>query len=159
MHVCRLPWKKSTHHKKPVHFTLDLNILSHVKVYTKIDLHGAHNLVRIWKGDEWKMTIKTRYGHFEYVMMPFGLVNGSTIFQRWWMMSFVSIWMILWSATSTTSSFFRRTWQTMNAMYVLFSKKIEKLVFMIIREMWIPSIWGGNLGLYYFWRWCLLQPS
>jgi hypothetical protein len=29
-----------------------LDQLSHTKVYTKIDLCGAYNLVCIWKGDE-----------------------------------------------------------------------------------------------------------
>jgi hypothetical protein len=44
-------------------------------MYTKIDLHETHNLVRIEKGDEWKMMFKMRYGHFEYVVMPFGLTK------------------------------------------------------------------------------------
>jgi hypothetical protein len=54
-----------------------LDQLSHAKVYTKIDLHGTYNSVRIRKGDEWKITFKTRYGHFVYVVMPFGLINAS----------------------------------------------------------------------------------
>jgi len=52
-----------------------LDQLSHVKVYTKIDICGAYNLVHIREGNEWKMTFKTHYGHFEYVVMPFGLIN------------------------------------------------------------------------------------
>ncbi len=57
-----------------------LDHLNHSKVYTKIDLHGAYNLVCIRKGDEWKMVFRTYYGHFEYVMMPFGLINVPTVF-------------------------------------------------------------------------------
>ncbi len=45
-------------------------------MYTKIDLHGTYNLVRIHKGDEWKTTYRTCYSHFEYVAMPFGLTNA-----------------------------------------------------------------------------------
>ena len=37
--------------------------------------------MRIHEGDEWKTAFKTRYGHFEYQVMPFGLSNTSAIFQ------------------------------------------------------------------------------
>jgi hypothetical protein len=57
-----------------------LDQLNHAKVYTKIDLQGAYNLVCIREGDEWKMVFKTYYGHFEYVMMPFGLTNVPIMF-------------------------------------------------------------------------------
>ena len=56
--------------------------LSQAKVYTKIDLRGAYNLVRIKAGDEWKTAFRTRYGHFEYNVMPFGLTNAPAIFQH-----------------------------------------------------------------------------
>jgi hypothetical protein len=51
-------------------------------VYTKIDLHRAYNLVCIQKGDEWKMTFKIHYDHFEYIVMPFGLTNAPIVFQH-----------------------------------------------------------------------------
>jgi hypothetical protein len=50
--------------------------------YTKIDLRGTYNLVHIQKDDEWKTFFKTHYDHFEYVVMPFGLINMSAIFQH-----------------------------------------------------------------------------
>ncbi len=59
-----------------------LDQINRAKVYTKIDLRGAYNLVHIQKGDEWKTKFKTCYGHFEYVMMPFGLTNTPIIFQH-----------------------------------------------------------------------------
>ncbi len=59
-----------------------LDQLSHVKVYTKIDLHGTYNLMSIREGDEWKMTFRTHYNHFEYVVMPFGLTNAPIVFQH-----------------------------------------------------------------------------
>jgi hypothetical protein len=49
------------------------NQLGQAKIYTKINLQGAYNLVRIKEGDEWKTAFRTRYGHFEYNVMPFGL--------------------------------------------------------------------------------------
>jgi hypothetical protein len=45
-------------------------------MYTKISLCGAYNLVHIWKGDKWKTTFHTRYGHFEYVVMSFESIHG-----------------------------------------------------------------------------------
>ena len=52
------------------------------KVYTKIDLRGAYNLVCIKKGDKWKTAFQSRYRHFEYNVMPFGLINAPAIFQH-----------------------------------------------------------------------------
>jgi hypothetical protein len=61
------------------------NLLDRVgsaKIYTKIDLRGAYNLVSIKEGDEWKIAFQTRYGRFEYLVMPFGLINSPAFFQH-----------------------------------------------------------------------------
>ena len=59
-----------------------LEQISGAKFFTKIDLRGAYNLVRIRPGDEWKTAFRTRYGHFEYTVMPFGLTNAPAVFQH-----------------------------------------------------------------------------
>jgi hypothetical protein len=39
-------------------------------------------LVRIKGSDEWKTAFWTRYGYFEYNIMPFGLINALAIFRE-----------------------------------------------------------------------------
>ena len=58
-----------------------LDCIQDAKIYTKLDLRGAYNLVRIKVGKEWKTAFRTRYGLFEYMVMPFGLTNAPATFQ------------------------------------------------------------------------------
>ncbi|KAL0180477.1 hypothetical protein M9458_022883 [Cirrhinus mrigala] len=58
-----------------------LEQLRSARYFTKLDLRNAYNLIRIRKGDEWKTAFSTTTGHYEYRVMPFGLVNSPSIFQ------------------------------------------------------------------------------
>ena len=59
-----------------------LDRLRAVQIFTKIDLRGAYNLVRIAEGDKWKTAFHTRYGSYEFQVMHYGLTNTPATFQR-----------------------------------------------------------------------------
>jgi hypothetical protein len=56
--------------------------LSKARYFTKLDLTGAYNQLRIRPGDEWKTAFRCRHGHYQYRVMEYGLKNAPARFQR-----------------------------------------------------------------------------
>ena len=58
-----------------------LNIHQGATIYTKLDVRGAYNLLRVKEGDEHELAIRTTYGLFEPTVMQFGIMNAAADFQ------------------------------------------------------------------------------
>jgi len=58
-----------------------LNFFGEATIYTKRDVRGAYNLLRVREGDEHKLAFQTRYRLFEPTVMQFGTTNAPADFQ------------------------------------------------------------------------------
>ena len=107
-------WRRKTTHSL---ISSAFSSLHHCHYFTKLDLRNAYHYIGIKNVDEWKAAFNTHMGHYEYLVMLFGLtpppsfkdlsmMSSGTFWTRacsliwtfrffpalWWSMPITSIW-------------------------------------------------------------------
>jgi hypothetical protein len=69
--------------KKKYHLSMIDDLFDQLKgarIFYKIDLRSSYHQVRIKEEEISKTTFRTRYGHYEFTVVPFGLSNAPIVF-------------------------------------------------------------------------------
>lgn len=64
-------------------------------MFSKIDMRFKYHKVHIKEEEIYKTNFWNRYGHYEFVVVPFGLTNAPTTFMCLMIVCYVYFWISL----------------------------------------------------------------
>ncbi len=154
MHVCQLPWTKSIHHQEPVPFALNLKIVGPTQ--------SCQNIHKDWPTWSTQLGALSRRWWMENdiqnLLQPFWICcDALWIYQCTCCLSTYYEWCLSWIFGWFCGllhwwhlHFLKKHGRPSKPCTSCFGKASKSWSLCQIGKVWIPSIWGRILGLYYF---------